>query len=175
MMKVTYLGPAEVRDLAELLDVQPTKKLGQNFVHDANTVRRIVAIAGVQPGESVLEVGPGLGSLTLGLLDAGAHVTAVEIDKRLGAQLPVTVAELAPDVARGNDASVGPSLTVIIDDAMRITALPRAPEVLVANLPYNISVPVLLHLLATFPGIERGLVLVQAEVGHRIAADPGSK
>src|SRR5690606_29614209 len=134
-MTVRMLGPAEVRDLAELLDVQPTKKLGQNFVHDANTVRRIVTIAGVQPGESVLEVGPGLGSLTLGLLDAGAHVTAVEIDKRLGVQLPVTVSELAPGVAMGSEASVGPSLDVIVDDAMRITELPREPDVLVANLP----------------------------------------
>src|SRR5690554_4209790 len=108
MMKVNYLGPAEVRDLAELLDVQPTKKLGQNFVHDQNTVRRIVTIAGVQPHDSVLEVGPGLGSLTLGLLDAGARVTAVEIDARLGTELPETVARLAPGVVIGGAATGGP-------------------------------------------------------------------
>ena len=193
-MKVTMLGPAEIRALADRLDVNPTKKLGQNFVHDANTVRRIVSIAGVQPNESVLEVGPGLGSLTLGLLDAGARVVAVEIDARLGAELPATVARRAPDVAIGGQASGGqasggqasaalssdgpsggPSLDVVIADAMRVTELPLAPAVLVANLPYNISVPVLLHLLATFPSIERGLVMVQAEVGHRIAAEPGSK
>ena len=190
MMKVTLLGPAEIRALAERLGVSPTKKLGQNFVHDHNTVRRIVDIAGVEAGESVLEVGPGLGSLTLGLLDAGAHVTAVEIDERLAAELPVTVARFAPDVAitpgagdggagaqqtRAGEASTGPSLTVIAADALRVTELPRDPGVLVANLPYNVSVPVLLHLLATFSSIGRGLVMVQAEVGHRIAAEPGSR
>ena len=159
------LGPAEVRDLAELLDLQPTKKLGQNFVIDANTVRRIVKSAGVTAGETVVEVGPGLGSLTLGLLEAGASVVAVEIDKRLAAQLPVTVAELAPDA----------SLTVITEDALKVTALPGDPGVLVANLPYNVSVPVLLHFLEHFGSIDRGLVMVQAEVGERVAASPGSK
>ena len=162
---VTLLGPAEVRDLADLLDISPTKKLGQNFVVDANTVRRIVRTAGIEPGRRVVEVGPGLGSLTLGLLEAGASVTAVEIDARLAAQLPLTVAQLAP-VA---------DLTVVTADAMRVTELPGDPTVLVANLPYNVSVPVLLHLLATFPGIRSGLVMVQAEVGQRLAADPGSK
>lgn len=174
-MNVTLLGPAEIRALAERLGVSPTKKLGQNFVHDQNTVRRIVAIAGVRPHDSVLEVGPGLGSLTLGLLDAGARVTAVEIDERLGAELPATVARLAPGVVIGGAASVGPSLDVVIGDAMRVTELPLDPEVLVANLPYNVSVPVLVHLLATFPSIRRALVMVQAEVGERIAADPGSR
>jgi 16S rRNA (adenine1518-N6/adenine1519-N6)-dimethyltransferase len=159
------LGPAEIRDLADALGLQPTKKLGQNFVIDANTVRRIVKAAGVAAGETVVEVGPGLGSLTLGLLEAGAAVTAVEIDARLAAQLPITVDLLAPDAA----------LTVLTEDAMRVAALPGDPTVLVANLPYNVSVPVLLHLLETFPGIQRGLVMVQAEVGHRLAADPGSK
>ena len=162
---VQLLGPAQIRDLADLLDLQPTKKLGQNFVIDANTVRRIVKAAGVRPGETVVEVGPGLGSLTLGLLEAGASVTAVEIDKRLAAQLPVTVDLLAPDA----------DLTVLTEDAMRVAELPGDPTVLVANLPYNVSVPVLLHLLETFPGIERGLVMVQAEVGQRLAAPPGSK
>ena len=162
---VQLLGPAQIRDLADLLDLQPTKKLGQNFVIDANTVRRIVKAAGVTAGETVVEVGPGLGSLTLGLLEAGASVTAVEIDKRLAAQLPVTVDLLAPDA----------ELTVLTEDAMRVAELPGDPTVLVANLPYNVSVPVLLHLLETFPGIERGLVMVQAEVGQRLAAPPGSK
>lgn len=161
----TLLGPAEIRDLAELVGIQPTKKLGQNFVIDANTVRRIVRSAGVVAGETVVEVGPGLGSLTLGLTEAGAAVVAVEIDRRLAAQLPLTVADLQPDAV----------LTVLTGDALRIVELPGAPGVLVANLPYNVSVPVLLHFLEHFPSIERGLVMVQAEVGQRIAASPGSK
>lgn len=164
---MTLLGPAEIRDLAEQLDLQPTKKLGQNFVVDGNTVRRIVRVAGVEPSDEVLEVGPGLGSLTLGLLDAGARVTAVEIDPRLAIQLPLTVAELAPDAAD--------RLTVITADAMKVADLPGAPTRLVANLPYNVSVPVLLHLLQTVPSLQTALVMVQAEVGQRIAAAPGSK
>ncbi len=159
------LGPAEVRDLADLLGIQPTKKLGQNFVIDANTVRRIVKAAGVTAGESVVEVGPGLGSLTLGLLEAGGSVVAVEIDRRLAEQLPLTVTQLQPESR----------LTVITQDALTITELPDAPTVLVANLPYNVSVPVLLHFLERFPSLERGLVMVQAEVGERLAAGPGSK
>ena len=161
----SLLGPAEIRDLAELLGIQPTKKLGQNFVIDANTVRRIVATAGITPGQSVVEVGPGLGSLTLGLLAAGASVVAVEIDRRLAAQLPITVEQLQP----------GASLTVVTADAMRITELPGSPTVLVANLPYNISVPVLIHFMESFRSIRSGLVMVQAEVGQRLAAHPGSK
>jgi 16S rRNA (adenine1518-N6/adenine1519-N6)-dimethyltransferase len=161
----TLLGPAEIRDLAELLDIQPTKKLGQNFVIDANTVRRIVRVAGVVAGETAVEIGPGLGSLTLGLLETGADVVAVEIDKRLAAQLPTTVAEMQP----------GAKLTVITEDAMKVTELPQSPSVLVANLPYNVSVPVLLHFLEHFPTLRRGLVMVQAEVGERLAAPPGSK
>lgn len=159
------LGPAEIRDLAELLDLTPTKKLGQNFVIDGNTVRRIVRVAGVQSGETVVEVGPGLGSLTLGILETGASVVAVEIDKRLAAQLPDTVRALQPDAR----------LTVVRDDAMSIQSLPDAPVRLVANLPYNVSVPVLLHFLEHFPSIQSGVVMVQAEVGHRLAAVPGSK
>ncbi|MFF2372564.1 16S rRNA (adenine(1518)-N(6)/adenine(1519)-N(6))-dimethyltransferase RsmA [Agromyces sp. NPDC058110] len=159
------LGPAEIRDLAELLDVTPTKKLGQNFVHDGNTVRRIVQVAGVQSGETVLEIGPGLGSLTLGLLEAGADVIAVEIDKRLAAQLPHTASVMQP----------GTSLTVVTEDALRVTELPGEPVRLVANLPYNVSVPVLLHLLEHFDSLRSGIVMVQAEVGHRLAAEPGSK
>jgi 16S rRNA (adenine1518-N6/adenine1519-N6)-dimethyltransferase len=162
---MSLLGPAEIRDLADLLGIQPTKKLGQNFVIDANTVRRIVKAAGVVAGQSVVEVGPGLGSLTLGLLEAGASVVAVEIDDRLATQLPITVELFQP----------GAPLTVITQDAMTITELPGDPTSLVANLPYNISVPVLLHFLECFPGIETALVMVQSEVGQRIAADPGSK
>jgi len=161
----TLLGPAEIRDLAELLDLQPTKKLGQNFVIDANTVRRIVKASGLTAGESVVEVGPGLGSLTLGILEAGASVVAVEIDNRLAGQLPKTVELMQPDA----------DLTVILQDAMTVTELPGDPTALVANLPYNISVPVLLHFIELFPGIDKAMVMVQAEVGQRIAAEPGSK
>ena len=162
---MSLLGPAEIRDLAELLDLQPTKKLGQNFVIDANTVRRIVKASGVTAGESVVEVGPGLGSLTLGLLEVGASVVAVEIDNRLAGQLPKTVELLQPDA----------ELTVILRDAMTVTELPGDPTALVANLPYNISVPVLLRFIELFAGIDKALVMVQAEVGQRIAAEPGSK
>ena len=167
MMKATngYLGPAEVRDLAELLGLQPTKKLGQNFVVDPNTVRRIVATAGVTDADTVLEIGPGLGSLTLGLLATGASVVAVEIDRRLAEQLPRTVDQLRP----------GAPLTVVTADAMKILELPGDPNALVANLPYNISVPVILHLLEHIPSLRTGLVMVQAEVGQRLAAPPGSK
>ena len=165
-MPVTLLGAAEIRALAADLDVTPTKKLGQNFVVDANTVRKIVHVAQVAPGDRVVEVGPGLGSLTLAILEAGASVTAVEIDHRLAERLPATAA--AHGVADG-------ALTVVDADALRITELPGEPTVLVANLPYNVSVPVLLHFLETFPSLERGVVMVQAEVGERLAAPPGSK
>jgi 16S rRNA (adenine1518-N6/adenine1519-N6)-dimethyltransferase len=163
------LGPAEVRVLAERLGVRPTKQLGQNFVHDANTVRRIVAAAGVGRGDVVLEVGPGLGSLTLALLDVVDSVVAVEIDPVLARHLPMTVADRAPDLAA--------RLSVVEADALRVTAadLPAAPTALVANLPYNVAVPVLLHLLAELPGIAVALVMVQAEVADRLAADPGSR
>jgi len=165
-MSVQLLGASEIRVLAAELDLTPTKKLGQNFVVDANTVRRIVHVAGVEPGERVVEVGPGLGSLTLAILEAGASVTAVEIDHRLAERLPETAA------AHGVDDG---ALTVVDADALRVTELSGDPTVLVANLPYNVSVPVLLHFLETFPAIERGVVMVQAEVGERLAAQPGSK
>ena len=165
-MTVTLLGASEIRRLAAELDVTPTKKLGQNFVVDANTVRKIVHAARVQPGERVVEVGPGLGSLTLAILEAGASVTAVEIDHRLAARLPQTAVEHGVEPER---------LTVVDADALRVTALPGEPSVLVANLPYNVSVPVLLHFLETFPYLRRGVVMVQAEVAERIAAKPGSK
>lgn len=165
-MPVTLLGAAEIRALAAELDVTPTKKLGQNFVVDANTVRKIVHVAEVAPGDRVVEVGPGLGSLTLAILEAGASVTAVEIDHRLAERLPATAA--AHGVSDG-------ALTVVDADALRVTELPGDPTVLVANLPYNVSVPVLLHFLETFPSLQRGVVMVQAEVGERLAAPPGSK
>lgn len=163
------LGAAQIRELADRLDLRPTKRLGQNFVIDGNTVRRIVSQAGVAQGERVLEVGPGLGSLTLGLLAAGASVTAVEIDPVLAEALPGTVAEVAEaEAAR---------LQVIGADALALAGadVDPSPTALVANLPYNVSVPVLLHLLAEFPSIEHGLVMVQREVGERLAAQPGSR
>ncbi|MGW0245438.1 16S rRNA (adenine(1518)-N(6)/adenine(1519)-N(6))-dimethyltransferase RsmA [Nocardia goodfellowii] len=163
------LGPAEVRTLAERFGVRPTKQLGQNFVHDANTVRRIVSAAGVGRDDVVLEVGPGLGSLTLALLDVVDSVVAVEIDPVLAEHLPVTVADRAPALAD--------RLRVVQADAMRVTAaeLPAMPTALVANLPYNVAVPVLLHLLAELPTITTSLVMVQAEVADRLAAEPGGR
>lgn len=166
-MTDALLGPAQVRDLAERLGVRPTKSRGQNFVVDAGTIRRIVRTAGVRPGEHVVEVGPGLGSLTLGLLEAGAHVAAVEIDPVLARALPETVAALAPDAAD--------RLTVVTADALQVTELPGPPTALVANLPYNVAVPVLLTLLARFGSLERVLVMVQAEVADRLVAPPGSR
>ncbi|MDI1460005.1 16S rRNA (adenine(1518)-N(6)/adenine(1519)-N(6))-dimethyltransferase RsmA [Catellatospora sp. KI3] len=163
------LGPAEIRELAARLGVAPTKKFGQNFLHDPNTIRRIVAAADLDPADVVVEVGPGLGSLTLGLLPAAAHVHAVEIDPPLAAALAVTAAERAPGL-------VG-RLTVHSGDAMRVTAaeFDPAPTALVANLPYNVAVPVVLHLLAELPEVRHGLVMVQKEVADRLTAGPGSK
>jgi len=162
------LGPADIRELAAALGVRPTKQRGQNFVIDANTVRRIVRTAQVTPEDSVVEVGPGLGSLTLALLEAAAHVTAVEIDDVLAAALPATIEARIP---QKKDA-----FALVHSDAMLVRELPGpAPTALVANLPYNVAVPVLLHMLDTFPTIERTLVMVQAEVADRLAAAPGSK
>ncbi len=145
----------------------PTKTLGQNFLHDANTIRRIVRTADLRPDDVVLEIGPGLGSLTLGLLDAADRVVAVEIDPRLAALLPRTVAERAPDRAD--------RLEVVQADALAVRELPGPPPTaLVANLPYNVAVPVLLHLLELLPSLDRALVLVQAEVAERLAAPPSS-
>jgi 16S rRNA (adenine1518-N6/adenine1519-N6)-dimethyltransferase len=161
------LGPAAIRDLAQQLDLRPTKSLGQNFLHDGNTIRRIVRTAELTPEDVVLEVGPGLGSLTLGLLPAARHVTAVEVDPRLAARLGGTVAERVPALAD--------RLTVVAADALRLRELPGpAPTALVANLPYNVAVPVLLHLLELMPTLRRALVLVQAEVAERLAAGPGT-
>jgi len=161
------LDPTAVRELASQLGLRPSKQRGQNFVTDANTVRRIVAAAQLTQDDIVLEVGPGLGSLTLGLLQAASRVIAIEIDDLLAAQLPQTVAAQLPGRAA--------ALTVINADALRVDAMPAAPTAVVANLPYNVAVPVLLHLLATFDSWSRGLVMVQAEVADRLAAMPGSK
>ncbi|MEU5830324.1 16S rRNA (adenine(1518)-N(6)/adenine(1519)-N(6))-dimethyltransferase RsmA [Micromonospora tulbaghiae] len=164
------LGPAEIRELAARLGVTPTKKLGQNFVHDPNTVRRIVTTAGLTPDDVALEVGPGLGSLTLALLPVAAHVHAVELDPALAAALPETAARFAGTAAE--------RLTVHPADALRITAADLAgpaPTALVANLPYNVAVPVVLHLLAELPTLRHGLVMVQKEVADRLVAGPGSK
>jgi 16S rRNA (adenine1518-N6/adenine1519-N6)-dimethyltransferase len=164
------LGPAEVRALAGELGLRPTKRLGQNFVHDPNTVRRIVREAELAPDDVVVEVGPGLGSLTLALLPAVRAVHAVEIDPVLATRLPATAAERAPAMAD--------RLSVVTADALHLRAadLPGpAPTAIVANLPYNVGVPVVLHLLAELPLIRRGLVMVQSEVAERLAAQPGSK
>src|SRR5690606_22571232 len=172
-MRDTYwmmrlLGPAEIRILANKLDLRPTKKLGQNFVIDGGTVRRIVRVAELTDDDVVIEVGPGLGSLTLALLPEARHVVAVEIDPVLAGQLPLTVAE------RG----LADKLTVVQADAMKITPddlSGHIPTALVANLPYNVAVPVVLHLLEVLPSLRKGLVMVQAEVADRLAATPGSK
>ncbi|MCC2334311.1 ribosomal RNA small subunit methyltransferase A [Cellulomonas wangsupingiae] len=212
MSAITLLGPAEIRALAERAGVRPTKTLGQNFVLDAGTVRKIVRQADVVAGERVVEVGPGLGSLTLGLLEAGADVVAVEIDPVLARLLPQTVAAHVPGLTVADadesrlaglsvvdesrpadladtaphpapsrtvvlrDADGRARLTVVTQDALTVTALPGPPPTaLVANLPYNVSVPVLLTFLERFDSLERGLVMVQAEVADRLAAPPGSR
>lgn len=161
------LGAADVRALADRLGVRPTKQWGQNFVIDANTVRRIVAAAGVGPDDVVVEVGPGLGSLTLGLLAHARHVIAIEIDPVLAGSLADTVAQRAPEYVD--------RLTILHADALQVDALAQQPTALVSNLPYNVAVPVLLTLLGRFPSLTRALVMVQAEVADRLAADPGSR
>jgi len=164
----TLLGPAEVRELAGRLGIRPTKARGQNFVIDANTVRRIVRAAALDPSDIALEIGPGLGSLTLALLPHVQRVVAVEIDPSLAAELPSTVERFAP--------SLTGRLDVVLADALKITSLPgHPPTALVANLPYNVAVPVVLHLLALLPSLRHGLVMVQAEVADRLTAAPGSK
>ena len=163
---MTLLGAAEIRALAAELNLKPAKSLGQNFVIDSNICRKIVRLSGVRSEDVALEIGPGLGSLTLALLEEGAKVIAIEIDSRLAAQLPITV---------GSHSDRSKELTVINQDALQINELPKSPTVLVANLPYNISVPVLLHYLEKFPTLRSGIVMVQAEVADRLAAKPGSK
>jgi 16S rRNA (adenine1518-N6/adenine1519-N6)-dimethyltransferase len=162
------LGPADIRQIAARLGLRPSKRLGQNFVTDAGTLRRITALAGLSPADVVLEIGPGFGSLTLPLLAAAGRVVAVEIDPVLAAELPHTVAERARHLAG--------RLEVVTADAARVADLPgQPPTSLVANLPYNAAVPVVLHLLATVPSLRRGLVMVQAEVADRMSAPPGSR
>ena len=164
----SLLSASDVRTLASALDLRPTKALGQNFVIDPNTVRRLVRVAGVGVDDVVVEVGPGLGSLTLGLLGAAARVVAVEIDPVLAAQLPTTVGLQAPKLAD--------RLEVVVQDALTLTAVPGPPPTaFVANLPYNVAVPVLLRLLEHLPSLRTGLVMVQAEVADRLVAPPGSK
>ena len=163
---MTLLGAAEIRALAEKLDLKPAKALGQNFVIDANVCRKIVRTAGVTAGDVALEIGPGLGSLTLALMEEATSVIAVEIDSRLANQLPITAA-LHSDRSE--------ILTVINQDALQVKSLPGEPTVLVANLPYNVSVPVFLHLLEILPTLRSGVVMVQAEVADRLAAKPNTK
>lgn len=168
-LTVRLLGPAEIRFLADELGLRPRKTLGQNFVHDANTVRKVVAGAGVGAGDHVVEVGPGLGSLTLALLERGAAVSAVELDPVLAARLPTTVAAHAAGAAH--------RLAVLHRDVLglRRADLADAPTAVVANLPYNVAVPALLHLLAEFPSIATVTVMVQSEVAERLAAERGGK
>jgi len=166
------LRPPQIRELADAIGLRPSKGRGQNFIVDPNSIRRIVRIAECGNTDHIVEIGPGLGSLTLGLVATGAHVTAIEIDAALANQLPETIAQYAPDQKH--------QLHVIHADAMHLAATdvpvsPAAPNKLVANLPYNVSVPVLLHILETFKTIESGLVMVQSEVAHRLVAEPGSR
>ena len=163
---MSLLGAAQIRELAAQLDLKPSKSLGQNFVIDSNVCTRIVRTAGVTSADIALEIGPGLGSLTLAMLEVAKSVIAVEIDPRLAQQLPITVAQHFDHPE---------NLTVINKDALAVNDLPVAPTVLVANLPYNVSVPVLLHLLEKFPSLRTGVVMVQAEVADRLAAKPGGK
>ncbi|MFZ8872162.1 MAG: 16S rRNA (adenine(1518)-N(6)/adenine(1519)-N(6))-dimethyltransferase RsmA [Candidatus Nanopelagicaceae bacterium] len=163
-MSISLLGASEVRSLGQELNLRPAKSLGQNFVVDANTCQKIVRIAEVKSGERVLEIGPGLGSLTLAILQVTSEVSVIEIDTRLASRLPETIS------AHG-----APAVEVINSDALSVNVLQFPPKKLVANLPYNVSVPVLLHYLELFPSIESGVVMVQYEVAERLAAKPGSK
>jgi len=163
---MSLLGAAEIRELAESLNLKPSKSLGQNFVHDGNVCRKIVRTAGLTSTDIALEIGPGLGSLTLAMLEQAQAVVAVEIDARLANQLPITAAK---------HSECADILTVINQDALTLKELPVAPTVLIANLPYNVSVPVFLHLLEILPSLRSGVVMVQAEVADRLAAKPNSK
>ncbi len=179
------LTPADVRELAGRLGVRPSKRLGQNFVVEPGTVRKIASLAALEPQDVVLEVGPGLGSLTLALLEAGAgQLVAIEIDRALAGELPQTVASRAPQLADRMAVVAGDALQVAGSDLSAVSGsfgvsgpfgVFGSPSVLVANLPYNVAVPVLLHLLAALPTLRRGLVMVQAEVADRICAGPGSR
>lgn len=163
---MSLLGAAEIRELAAALDLKPSKSLGQNFVHDGNTCLKIVRTAGVQPDDVALEIGPGLGSLTLAMMQEAKAVVVIEIDKRLADQLPITAVKHSDNPEK---------LTVINKNALQIESLPIDPTVLIANLPYNVSVPVFLHMLERFPTLRTGVVMVQAEVADRLAASPSTK
>jgi 16S rRNA (adenine1518-N6/adenine1519-N6)-dimethyltransferase len=163
---MSLLGAAEIRELAAALDLKPSKSLGQNFVHDGNVCKKIVRIAGLTSTDIALEIGPGLGSLTLAMLEEAQSVVAVEIDNRLATQLPITASKHSERADK---------LTVITQDALTLKSLPVDPTVLIANLPYNVSVPVFLHLLEILPTLRSGVVMVQAEVADRLAAKPNSK
>lgn len=163
---MSLLGAAEIRELAATLDLKPSKSLGQNFVHDGNVCKKIVRIAGLTPTDIALEIGPGLGSLTLAMLEEAQSVVAVEIDSRLATQLPITAKK---------HSERADLLTIINQDALTLRTLPVDPTVLIANLPYNVSVPVFLHLLEILPTLRSGVVMVQAEVADRLAAKPGTK
>lgn len=166
MNSITLLGAAEIREIADQLDIKPSKSLGQNFVIDANTCQKIVRLAAVESNDHVVEVGPGIGSLTLAILQVASRVTVVEIDKRLAARLQTTARE---------HGAANNSLSIINDDALRITKLPDSPTKLVANLPYNVSVPVFLNFLERFPSITSGVIMVQTEVAERLAAKKGTE
>lgn len=166
MNSITLLGAAEIREIADQLDIKPSKSLGQNFVIDANTCQKIVRLAAVEGNDHVVEVGPGIGSLTLAILQVASRVTVVEIDKRLAARLQTTARE---------HGAANNSLSIINDDALRITKLPDSPTKLVANLPYNVSVPVFLNFLERFPSITSGVIMVQTEVAERLAAKKGTE
>src|SRR6201997_291484 len=171
-LTIRLLGRTEIRRLAKELEFRPRKSLGQNFVHDANTVRRIVSSSGVNRADHVLEVGPGLGSLTLALLDRGATVSAVEIDPVLAGRLPQTVAEHSHSEIHRLTVCNRDVLTLRRDE---LAMGPTGPTALVANLPYNVAVPALLHLLAEFPSIQTVTVMGKAEGAERLAAEPGGK
>ncbi|GAA1562840.1 16S rRNA (adenine(1518)-N(6)/adenine(1519)-N(6)) -dimethyltransferase RsmA [Brevibacterium picturae] len=177
-MAVTLLTARDIREIAADIGLRPTKQKGQNFVIDPNTVRSIVTSAKLEGRSSVVEIGPGLGSLTLGLLEAGHHVTAVEIDEVLAARLPATVEKYGLTAAAADEtapAAESSNFELVNADALSLTELPTAPDALVANLPYNVAVPVLLHFLEIFPSLKSVLVMVQLEVAERLAAGPGSR
>ncbi len=165
-MSISLLGATEIREIAKQLELHPAKSLGQNFVIDGNTCQKIVRLAGIEADDHVVEIGPGLGSLTLALLQSAHHVTAIEIDERLAKQLPLT--------AQSHGVEEG-HLSIINNDALKVHDIPGNPTKLVANLPYNVSVPVLLTILERFPSISSGVVMVQTEVAERLAAKPGNK
>ncbi|WP_421783229.1 16S rRNA (adenine(1518)-N(6)/adenine(1519)-N(6))-dimethyltransferase RsmA [Gardnerella sp. DNF01198P] len=167
------LGAADIRRIAAEEGITPTKKFGQNFVIDPGTVRKIVAAAEVKSGDIVMEVGPGLGSLTLAILQTGAQLTAVEIDPPLARRLPHTVEEFMPQSMQKFNVILKDALTVNADDVPQIAQAKQF--ILVANLPYNVATPIILTLLEKFSNLQNFLVMVQKEVADRLCAQPGNK